>query len=162
MKFYRRIEYYKLYMLVFELSALDICEKKISFVQSCFMEYLYIFFAVKNTKAKVHYSGHLSWHLPLIYLINSFSFRFYQILQVFKKILSATPLYNMMFHVILFLVLVVFQFHNYFRYIRSVRFYHVYYSKPITHSDNGSTRKKKSSAGVYRSPFENLSLRTFA
>ena len=41
MKFYRYIEYYKLYMLVFELSALDICKKKKkSFGQSSFMEYL--------------------------------------------------------------------------------------------------------------------------
>ena len=41
----------------------------------------------------------------------------YQILQVFKKmnLLSATPLYNMMFHVIFLLVLVVFLFHTYFR-----------------------------------------------
>ena len=37
MKVYRCIEYYKLYILVFELSALDICENKI---RSSFMDYL--------------------------------------------------------------------------------------------------------------------------
>ena len=40
MKFYRCIEYCKLHSLVFELSTLDICEKKICFSQSSFMEYL--------------------------------------------------------------------------------------------------------------------------
>ena len=51
------------------------------------------------------------------------------------NLLSATPLYNMMFHVILLLVLVVFLFHNYFRYIMFT------VVKLITHSENGSTRK---------------------
>ena len=55
------------------------------------------------------------------------------------NLLSATPLYNMMFHVIL-LVLVFLQFHNYFRYI-VCPFFMFTIVKPITHSDNGSTRK---------------------
>ena len=41
MKFYRCIEYVKLHILVFELSALDLCGKKKSFlVKGSFMEYL--------------------------------------------------------------------------------------------------------------------------
>ena len=60
------------------------------------------FYAVKNTKAKGHLSGHLSSYLPLIYLINRVFvfFRFYQIFQVFKK-MKYYQQRHMMFHVIL-------------------------------------------------------------
>ena len=44
------------------------------------------------------------------------------------NLLSVTPLFNMMFHVTRFLVLVVFLIHCHFRYIDG-RFYHVYSSK---------------------------------
>ena len=60
MKFCGCKERYKLHILVFELSALDICEKKITFAKVLLWDILIKFYAVKNTKAKSHYSGHLN------------------------------------------------------------------------------------------------------
>ena len=76
------------------------------------------------------------------------------------NLLSATPLYNMMFHVIIFLVLVVFLFHNYFHLNVSI-FIMFTVVKPINHSENGSTRKhaigeKREGRGIsatFRKPF---------
>ena len=56
------------------------------------------------------------------------------------NLISAKPLYSIMFHVIRLLVLVVFLFHNYFRYIMCP-FIMFTVVKPITHSENRSTRK---------------------
>ena len=56
------------------------------------------------------------------------------------NLISAKPLYNIMFHVIRLLVLVVFLFHNYFRYIMCP-FIMFTVVKPIIHSENRSTRK---------------------
>ena len=49
-----QIEYYKLCILVFELSAFEICEKK--FTKVLLWNILIKFYAVKTTKAKGHYS----------------------------------------------------------------------------------------------------------
>ena len=57
------------------------------------------------------------------------------------NLLSATPSYNMMFHVILLLVLVVFLFYDYFRYNSVSVFIMFTVVKPITHSENGSSSK---------------------
>ena len=60
MRFYRCIEYYKLHILVFNLSALDICGKKSDLAKVLLWNILMKFYAVMNTKAKGHYSGDLS------------------------------------------------------------------------------------------------------
>ena len=59
MKFYKCIEYYKVHILFFELSALDICEKQV-LAKALLWSILIKFYAIKNTKARGHYSGQLS------------------------------------------------------------------------------------------------------
>ena len=74
-KFYRYIESYKLHIVVFELSNLDIYvkkKKKKILAKILLWNILIKFYAVKITNDKGHYSGHLSSYLSLINLMNSF------------------------------------------------------------------------------------------